>query len=169
MRCVQICDKVQSREHLGCGRHRLPHDGGRFRATAASRTRTARSAASASPTAPPARCASGTIPAKRSDALGDPNIVTVVQVAPAVRAAWGGGLRPVRRAVATHRPHGGRPAAAWASTMCSTPTSAADLTIMEEGSEFLERLHAQAERTAGPCSPPAARAGCAFSSRSIPS
>ena len=71
--------------------------------------------------------------------IDDPNTVTVVQVAPAVRAAWAEpfGLSPE---FATHQAHGGGSARAWASTMCSTPNFAADLTIMEEGSEFLERF-----------------------------
>ena len=37
----------------------------------------------------------------------------------------------------------------------------ADLTIMEEGSEFIDALPIRIS-TSGPCLPPAARAGCAF-------
>lgn len=72
------------------------------------------------------------------DALGDRDIITVVQVAPAVRTAWAESL-------------GLDPAQATVGKMVSAlrrigfdyvfdSTFAADLTIMEEGSEFLERL-----------------------------
>ena len=61
-----------------------------------------------------------------------------MQVAPAVRAAWGEtfGLSPE---VATEK-RMALPCAASALTMYLTPTLTADLTIMEEGTEFLGRL-----------------------------
>lgn len=40
------------------------------------------------------------------DALADPNITTIVQVAPAGAGGVGGGLRPLSQA-GQHRPHGG--------------------------------------------------------------
>ena len=70
--------------------------------------------------------------------LSDPNKVVVVQVAPAVRAAWGEtfGLSPE---VATEK----RMAAALRRIgfdYVFDTNFSADLTIMEEGTEFLERL-----------------------------
>ncbi len=72
------------------------------------------------------------------DALADPEKVVVVQIAPAVRAAWGESLgvprefATVKRLVAALRRMG-------VDYVFDTVFSA-DLTIMEEGSEFLERL-----------------------------
>lgn len=72
------------------------------------------------------------------DAILDPDVMTVVQVAPAVRAAWGEGVglahdeaTPGRLAAALH--------AAGFDKVFDTDF-AADLTIMEEGSEFVEFL-----------------------------
>ena len=72
------------------------------------------------------------------EALADPNKITVVQVAPAVRTAWGEfmDLSPeqatVKRMVAALRRIG--------FDYIFDTNFAADLTIMEEGSEFLQRL-----------------------------
>ncbi|WP_455138001.1 [FeFe] hydrogenase, group A [Thermophilibacter sp.] len=72
------------------------------------------------------------------DALADPEKVVIVQIAPAVRAAWGEGLglpreqATVGRLVAALRQMG-------VDYVFDTDFSA-DLTIMEEGSELLERL-----------------------------
>ena len=72
------------------------------------------------------------------EALADPKKITVVQVAPAVRTAWGEfmGLSPeqatVKRMVAALRRIG--------FDYIFDTNFAADLTIMEEGSEFLQRL-----------------------------
>ena len=71
-------------------------------------------------------------------ALADPEKITVVQVAPAVRAAWGEsfGLSPkfatAERLVAALRRMGFQ--------YIFDTNFSADLTIMEEGSEFLQRL-----------------------------
>ena len=72
------------------------------------------------------------------DAILDPAVETVVQVAPAVRAAWGEGVglsrdeaTPGRLAAALH---------AVGFDKVFDTDFAADLTIMEEGSEFLQRL-----------------------------
>ena len=72
------------------------------------------------------------------DAILDPAVETVVQVAPAVRAAWGEGVG-LSRAEATP----GRLAAALHAVgfdKVFDTDFAADLTIMEEGSEFVEFL-----------------------------
>lgn len=71
-------------------------------------------------------------------ALHDPDIVTVVQVAPAVRAAWGEqfGLAPdiaTEKRLATILRHMG-------VEYVFDTNFAADLTIMEEGTEFIERF-----------------------------
>ncbi len=75
---------------------------------------------------------------KVRDALSDPEKITVVQVAPAVRAAWGAAvglpeeLATEKRMVAAIRSLGFQ-------YVFDTDFSA-DLTIMEEGSELLKRL-----------------------------
>lgn len=72
------------------------------------------------------------------DALEDPSKITVFQIAPSIRTAWGEpfGLEPefatVKRLAAALRRAG-------ADYVFDTNFSA-DLTIMEEGSEFLEKL-----------------------------
>lgn len=72
------------------------------------------------------------------DALADPEKITVVQVAPAVRAAWGEGLglsredATMKKLVSALRRMG--------FDYIFDTNFTADLTIMEEGSEFLERL-----------------------------
>jgi NADP-reducing hydrogenase subunit HndD len=72
------------------------------------------------------------------DALADPEKITVVQVAPAVRAAWGEpfGLprefATVKRLVSALRQMG--------FDYIFDTSFSADLTIMEEGSEFLKKL-----------------------------
>ena len=71
-------------------------------------------------------------------ALADPDVLTVVQVAPAIRTAWGEGVG-VPRDEATP----GRLAAALRAVgfdRVFDTDFAADLTIMEEGSEFIERF-----------------------------
>ncbi|WP_300279222.1 NADH-dependent [FeFe] hydrogenase, group A6 [Peptacetobacter sp.] len=72
------------------------------------------------------------------EALADPEKITVVQVAPAVRAAWGESLglereeATVKKLVAALRKMG--------FDYIFDTTFSADLTIMEEGSEFVHKL-----------------------------
>ncbi len=69
-------------------------------------------------------------------ALADPNLVTVVQVAPAIRSAWGEGVG-LSREEATQ----GRMVSALRALgfdYAYDTDFAADLTIMEEGNEFIE-------------------------------
>ena len=71
-------------------------------------------------------------------AIDDPKKVVVLQVAPAVRAAWGDGLG-LPKELATE----GRMAAAFRAAGADyvfDTNFAADLTIMEEGSEFLYKM-----------------------------
>lgn len=75
---------------------------------------------------------------KAFSALADPDKITVVQIAPAVRAAWGESLglsrekATVKRLVSALRKMG--------FNYIFDTTFSADLTIMEEGSEFIEKL-----------------------------
>ena len=76
--------------------------------------------------------------AKAIRALEDENLVTVVQIAPAVRAAWGEHLgltreeATVKKLVSALRKMG--------FNYIFDTNFSADLTIMEEGSEFVEKL-----------------------------
>ena len=72
------------------------------------------------------------------DAIDDPEIVTVAQVAPAVRAAWGEQLGMTREEATAERMVTALKAVGF-DYVFDTDFSA-DLTIMEEGSEFIERF-----------------------------
>ena len=72
------------------------------------------------------------------DALDNKDKITIVQVAPAVRSAYGEGLG-LTREEATERKLAGVLKAIGFDYVFDT-TFGADMTIMEEGSEFLERL-----------------------------
>jgi len=72
------------------------------------------------------------------DAIDDPKKVVVLQVAPAVRAAWGDGLG-LRPEQATEKRMAAAFRAAGVDYVFDT-NFAADLTIMEEGSEFLHKM-----------------------------
>lgn len=137
MRCVQICDKMQtmhiwdvagtgSRTTVDVSFNRLLRD---TDCTFCGQCVT--------------HCPTGALTARDDtshvlDALADPEIVTVVQVAPAVRVAWAEsfGLSPE---IATP----GRMVAALRRIgfdYVFDTNFSADLTIMEEGSEFIERF-----------------------------
>ena len=77
-------------------------------------------------------------------AFNDPDKITIVQIAPAVRAAWGESLG-LRREEATIEKLGDAFRRMGADYVFDTDF-AADLTIMEEASEFLERLHHNKEQ-----------------------
>jgi len=72
------------------------------------------------------------------DALADPDKITIVQVAPAVRTAWGEGIGLSHRKATLGRMVNGLRQLGF-DYIFDTNFSA-DLTIMEEGSEFLERF-----------------------------
>lgn len=72
------------------------------------------------------------------DAIHDPNKIVVVQIAPAVRSAWGEGLGLPDK-LATEKRMAACVRALGADYVFDTNFSA-DLTIMEEGNEFLERM-----------------------------
>ena len=137
MRCIQVCDKIQSmniwdvigsgsRATVGVARHRsLAESDCTFCGQCIT------------------HCPVGGLQehddtGKVFDALADPNKITVVQVAPAVRAAWAEyyHLDPkfaTAQRMVTGLKHMG-------FDYVFDTNFAADLTIMEEGSEFLQRF-----------------------------
>ena len=137
MRCIQVCDKIQGMhiwDVVGTGsRTTVDVAGGRSLkdtdCTFCGQCVT--------------HCPTGALTARDDtntvlDALADPNITTIVQVAPAVRVAWAEafGLSPKQgitgRMVAALKQIG--------FDYVFDTNFAADLTIMEEGSEFVERF-----------------------------
>ena len=139
MRCIQICDKVQSLSIWD-----LAGTGGRTTIDV-SDNRVIKDSDCALCGQCITHCPVGGL-RERDDtqrafaALSDPDKITVVQVAPAVRAAWGEAFG-LKREEATM----GRMAAALRRLgfqYVFDTNFAADLTIMEEGSEFLHRLQA---------------------------
>ena len=137
MRCVQICDKVQ-------GLHIWDVAGTGSRTTVnVSKNRKLEEADCAYCAQCVTHCPVGAL-YERDDtmqvleALADPEIITVVQVAPAVRAAWAEDFG-LPLDVATP----GRMVSALKSLgfdYVYDTNFSADLTIMEEGSEFVERF-----------------------------
>ena len=137
MRCIQVCDKIQGMhiwDVVGTGsRTTVDVAGGRSLkdtdCTFCGQCVT--------------HCPTGALTARDDtntvlDALADPNITTIVQVAPAVRVAWAEafGLSPKQGST-------GRMVAALKQIgfdYVFDTNFAADLTIMEEGSEFVERF-----------------------------
>ena len=137
MRCVQICDKVQAM-------HIWDVAGTGSRTTVdVSYNRLLKNTECTYCGQCVTHCPTGALTARDDtnrvfDALADPEITTVIQVAPAVRTAWAEslGLDP---ALATT----GRMVAALRQVgfdYVFDTNFTADLTIMEEGSEFLERF-----------------------------
>lgn len=72
------------------------------------------------------------------DAIRDPEKIVVVQIAPAVRAAWGEGIG-LPKQMATEKRMAAAVRLLGADYVFDTNFSA-DLTIMEEGTEFIERM-----------------------------
>ena len=139
MRCVQICDKIQSLSVWDVS-------GSGARTTIdVSGNRVIKEADCSLCGQCITHCPTGALrerddTAKAFSAFADPEKITVVQIAPAVRAAWGeafgleGGQATVRQIVTALRKMG-------AEYVFDT-TFSADLTIMEEGTELLHRLKA---------------------------
>ncbi len=139
MRCIQICDKVQSLNVWD-----LVSTGSRTRVDV-SDNRNIRESDCSSCGQCITHCPVGAL-RERDDtqavlrAIEDPDTVTVIQIAPAVRTAWGEafGLEPeqatVNRLAGALRQIG--------FDYVFDTSFSADLTIMEEGTEFLHRLKA---------------------------
>ena len=137
MRCIQVCDKIQ-----GLGVWDLANTGSRTTVDV-SQNRTIRQSDCTFCGQCITHCPVGALQARDDtqrvlDAIDDPNIVTVVQVAPAVRAAWAESFgvsrefaSPKRMAAALRR---------LGFDYVFDTNFSADLTIMEEGSEFVRRF-----------------------------
>ena len=137
MRCIQICDKVQTMgiwDLMGTGSHTT---------VGVARTRTLGESDCTFCGQCITHCPVGGLQehddtGKVFDALADPERITVVQMAPAVRSAWAEyfHLDPkyatAERMVTALKTMG--------FDFVFDTNFAADLTIMEEGSEFLERF-----------------------------
>ena len=139
MRCIQVCDKIQ-------GMHIWDVAGTGSRTTVdVSYNRYLKNTACTFCGQCVTHCPTGALTVRDDTnrvlrALADPEITTVVQVAPAVRVAWGEVLGavnknkqvPVGKLVAALKRLG--------FDYVFDTNSSADLTIMEEGSEFIERF-----------------------------
>lgn len=139
MRCIQVCDKIQ-----GVNVWDLSGTGSRTRVDVSHNRRIKESdcvlCGQCITHCPVGALRERSDTEKAFDAIADPNRITVVQIAPAVRAAWGEGLglppekATVNRMTATLRALG--------FDYVFDTSFSADLTIMEEGTEFLRRFRA---------------------------
>lgn len=137
MRCVQICDKVQDLriwDIVNTGKRTSVNVSGQRKINESECSLCGQCIT---------HCPTGALRErddvrKLMDAVHDPNKIVVVQVAPAVRSAWGEGLG-LPEELATEKRMAAAVRALGVDYVFDTNFSA-DLTIMEEANEFLERM-----------------------------
>ncbi len=157
MRCIQVCDKVQDLRVWD-----ISNTGSRTNVDVSFNRRIEESDCSLCGQCI-THCPVGALRERDDtqrvfDALADEDKITVVQIAPAVRAAWGGETLGITREFATVK----RLVAALRKMgfdYIFDTNFAADLTIMEEGSEFLEKLKKIKKMKSFQCLLPVARDG----------
>ena len=142
MRCVQICDKVQSLNIWD-----IVNTGKRTSVGVSKMRKIAESDCSLCGQCI-THCPTGALRErddvrKVMDAVHDPEKIVVAQIAPAVRASWGEGLA-LSEDMATEKRMAAAARALGMDYVFDTNFSA-DLTIMEEANEFLERLAHRSE------------------------
>lgn len=137
MRCVQVCDKIQDM-HIWD----VANTGSRTRVDVSQNRRIEESdcalCGQCITHCPTAALRERDDLDKVYDALADKNKITVVQIAPAVRAAWGETLGVSREFATVNRLVSALRKIGFDYIFDTNFT--ADLTIMEEATEFLERL-----------------------------
>lgn len=137
MRCVQVCDKIQNLNVWDlCG-------SGYRTTVGVSKNMTLEEASCSLCGQCITHCPVGALRARDDrktlrDILSQPNMITMVQIAPAVRTAWGEGLGLARTEATMGKLITALRRIGFDYVFDTTYT--ADLTIMEEGSEFVERL-----------------------------
>ena len=137
MRCVQICDKVQSLNVWD-----VVNTGARTTVDVSDGRKLGESQCALCGQCV-THCPVGALRERDDvgralDAVENPDIITVVQVAPAVRTAWGEGFGLSREFATAKRLVAGLRKIGF--DYIFDTTFSADLTIMEEGSEFIQRL-----------------------------